>query len=68
MIGVLERAAASASLLAGFPAGVAAILVVKALARYPELHAPGASERFIVGTLTSLLWAGAASGVALLIS
>ena len=33
-----------------------------ALGRYPELRSAGASERFIIGTLASLLWAAAVAG------
>jgi len=65
-IGLLERAAVFASLVAGFPEGVAIALAVKGLGRYPELRAPGAAERFIIGTFTSVLWASACAGVVLL--
>ena len=48
-------------LLAGFPAGVAVVVAVKGLGRYPEIRDnPGVSERFVIGTLASLAWAGAA--------
>jgi len=62
-IGVLERGAVAMTLLAGYPEGVAVVVAVKALGRYPELRAAGASERFIIGTLVSLVWAVAAAGV-----
>jgi F0F1-type ATP synthase membrane subunit c/vacuolar-type H+-ATPase subunit K len=62
-IGVLERAAVSATILAGWPEGLAVVLAVKGLARYPELREPHASEQFIIGTFTSVLWAAAAAGV-----
>lgn len=67
-IGALERAAIVATLLAGWPEGVAIALAVKGLGRYPELRAPaaGAAERFIVGTFTSVLWSAACAGVATL--
>jgi hypothetical protein len=65
-IGALERAAIVACLLTGLAEGVALVLAVKSLGRYPELRAPGAAERFIIGTFTSLLWAAGAAGVALL--
>ena len=56
-IGVLERLAVTGSLLAGVPEGVAVVVAVKGLGRYPELREnPGASERFVIGTLASLLW------------
>jgi hypothetical protein len=66
-IGVLERAAMSATLLAGWPARIPVVLAVKGLGRYPELRHPGASERFINGTLSSRLWAAAATGTGLLL-
>jgi hypothetical protein len=72
-VGYLERAAISATLLAGWPEGMALVLAVKGVGRYPELrgtesvqsHAP---ETFIIGTLASVLWAAACAGVAVLIS
>jgi hypothetical protein len=65
-IGVLERVGLFGSLLAGFPLGLAAIVAVKAFARYPELktgQATGAIERFIIGTFASLGWAALCAGV-----
>ncbi|ASR54489.1 hypothetical protein [Cellulomonas sp. PSBB021] len=57
-IGFLERAAVTACVLLGQPAGVAIVVAVKGLGRYPELKEnPGASERFVIGTLASLIWA-----------
>jgi hypothetical protein len=69
-IGALERLAVFVSLLSGVPEGVAVVLAIKGLGRYPELRAAasGASrtaslsavaERFIIGTLVSFLWAAA---------
>jgi hypothetical protein len=66
-IGVLERAAVAATLLAGSPEGLAVVLAVKGLGRYAELRAPAAAERFILGTLASALWAAACVGVAILV-
>ena len=65
-IGALERAAVFSTLVAGWPEGVAVVLALKALGRYPELRTKtsGAAERFIIGTFTSVLWAGACAGVA----
>lgn len=65
-IGALERIAVYATLLAGFPEGIAIVLGIKGLARYPELQAPstGAAERFIIGTFTSVLIAAGAAGLA----
>lgn len=65
-IGVLERAAICVSVLLGWPEGIAVVLAVKGLGRYPELRAPGTSERFIIGTFTSVLWALACAGVTIL--
>ena len=73
-IGALERAAIYATLVAGWPEGVAVVLAVKGLGRYPELRAAedgvrtGAAERFIIGTFASVLWACACAGVVVLIN
>ncbi|TQF68449.1 hypothetical protein FK531_15370 [Rhodococcus spelaei] len=64
IIGVLERTAVAVAILAGWPEGLAVVLAVKGLARYPELREPNASEQFIIGTFTSVLWAVAVCGVA----
>ncbi len=56
-IGVLERVAVFAAVVAGWPEGLAVALAVKGLGRYPELRTPGAAERFIIGTFVSVLWA-----------
>jgi hypothetical protein len=71
-IGILERLVVFATLVARWPDGIAVVLAVKGLGRYPELrtgHRPGLAERFIIGTLVSVLWAGlcayAATGPAL---
>jgi hypothetical protein len=67
-IGVLERAAVAGTLLADWPEGLAVVLAVKGLGRYNELReTPAASERFILGTLASALWAAACVGVAVLV-
>ncbi|WP_053207589.1 pentapeptide repeat-containing protein [Jiangella muralis] len=62
-IGALERVAVAVTLLAGWPEGLALVLGVKGLGRYPELRRPAAAERFIIGTLASVLWAVATVGV-----
>lgn len=65
-IGMLERLAIYATILSGFAEGIAVVLVIKALARYPELKATtsGAAERFIIGTFTSVLFAAGCAGLA----
>lgn len=63
VIGVLERASVAASILTYWPAGIAIVLAVKGLARYPELRDSKVSEQFIIGTFTSVLWAAGCSGV-----
>ncbi|MFL6062216.1 MAG: hypothetical protein ACJ72E_13360 [Marmoricola sp.] len=56
-IGAMERIAIFATLVAGWPEGLAIVLAMKGLGRYPELKQPGAAERFIIGSFTSVLWA-----------
>lgn len=57
-IGALERLAITGVVLLGHPEGVAVVVAVKALGRYPEIaRTPEVSERFVIGTLTSLVWA-----------
>jgi hypothetical protein len=72
-IGALERLAVLGTLVAGWPEGLAVVLAVKGLGRYPELRAAedgvraGAAERFIIGTFTSVLWACACAAVVVLV-
>ncbi|TYQ09837.1 UNVERIFIED_ORG: hypothetical protein L601_003000000370 [Gordonia westfalica J30] len=68
VIGYLERLAVVTTLMAGWPEGLAIILAVKSLARYPELRAPQASEQFIMGTFASVLWAIGLAGIEHLIT
>jgi F0F1-type ATP synthase membrane subunit c/vacuolar-type H+-ATPase subunit K len=72
LIGALERMAIYASLVAGWPEGIAVVLAIKGLARYPELRSPdqpasvtpqAVAERFIIGTFSSVLWAVACAGL-----
>lgn len=68
-IGALERLAVYVALVAGWAPGLAIVLAVKGLGRYPELRNQedtGAAERFIIGTFTSVLWAVACAGIAVL--
>lgn len=65
-IGILERVGLTAAILAGRFELAAVVVAIKALGRYPEIREnPAVSERFIIGTLTSLLVAAAcgAAGV-----
>ena len=65
-LGVLERLAITGSLLAGYPYGIAIVIAIKGLGRYAELRdQPVASERFVVGTLASLIWSVATGLVGL---
>jgi len=63
-IGLLERVLITAFLMSGFTTGIAVVVAIKGLGRYPELNA-ATSERFIVGTLASLAWAFACGGLAI---
>lgn len=70
-IGALERLAVYVAVVVGWGPGLAIVLAVKGLGRYPELRNQedtGAAERFIIGTFTSVLWAVACAGVAVLTS
>ncbi|AIY03841.1 MULTISPECIES: hypothetical protein [Arthrobacter] len=58
LIGFLERGAVAVAIFSGQPVAIAYVVAIKGLGRYPELkETPGASERFIIGTLASMLWA-----------
>ncbi|MGO4536286.1 hypothetical protein [Leifsonia sp. 2MCAF36] len=62
-IGVLERFAAAATIMAGFPEGLAVLVAIKGVGRFTELAEAEARERFIIGTLTSVLWACVCAGI-----
>jgi hypothetical protein len=68
IIGVLERLGVCLAILAGQPVAIAYIVAIKGLGRFAELkETPVAAERFIIGTLTSMLWAaGTAAAVKVL--
>jgi hypothetical protein len=70
-IGALERLAVFAGLAAGFPEGVAVVLALKGVGRFPDLRNDGSggatTERFIIGTFTSVLWAAACAGMVALV-
>ena len=65
-IGYLERTAIVAAIVVGHPEVVAAVIAIKGLGRFSELDNAEARERFIIGTLTSFLWAGACAAVIVL--
>ncbi|WP_431779746.1 hypothetical protein [Microbacterium aurantiacum] len=56
-IGYLERLAVVIAVIAGYPEAIAVVVAVKGIGRFSELAAAEARERFIIGTLASLLWA-----------
>lgn len=56
-IGYLERISVVVAIVAGFPEALAIIVAVKGVGRFSELAAPESRERFIIGTMSSLLWA-----------
>jgi hypothetical protein len=58
LIGYLERLAVIAAIVLGRFEIVAAVIAVKGLGRFSELDNAQARERFIIGTLTSIIWAG----------
>lgn len=63
-VGILERAAIATCIVYGQAALIAAVVAVKGLGRFAELRDdPTFAERFLIGTLTSML---TASWVALL--
>lgn len=72
-IGVLERLAITGSVLCGYPEAVAVIIAIKGLGRYPELRdtpaaeRPRTTERFIIGTLASYVWAGLLGALGLIV-
>ncbi|PRY69755.1 hypothetical protein B0I08_102432 [Glaciihabitans tibetensis] len=66
-IGYLERIAVLGCLAVGRVEGIAVIVAIKGLGRFNELDSPEARERFIIGTLVSLIWA-CATGALLLIT
>ena len=65
IIGVLERLGVCLAILAGQPVAIAYIVAIKGLGRFAELkETPVAAERFIIGTLTSMLWAAGTAAAA----
>lgn len=65
-IGKLERFAVSLAIISGYPAAIAIVVAIKGLGRYPEIRkSTDASEKFVIGTLTSLLVSSVVGGLAL---
>ena len=62
-IGILERFATAAAIMAGHPEAIAVIVALKGVGRFTELEASEARERFIIGSLMSLIWACASAAL-----
>ena len=56
-IGYLERFAIVGAIAVGHVEVIAAVIAIKGLGRYSELDSAAARERFIIGTLVSMIWA-----------
>ncbi|UTT62093.1 hypothetical protein [Microcella humidisoli] len=65
-IGYLERAVVVAAVLLGRWELVGALIAIKGLGRFRDLDAGAATERFIIGTLVSTLWAGVCAALIVL--
>jgi len=63
VIGYLERVAVVISIIAGYPEAIAVVVAIKGIGRFSELATTEARERFIIGTLASLLWAAVVGGL-----
>lgn len=62
-IGLVERLAVAGAIVAGFPSAIAVVVAVKSVGRFSELNVAESRERFIIGTLVSLLWACACAAL-----
>lgn len=58
-IGYVERLVVIAAVLLGHIEILIVLIAIKGLGRFSELDSPETRERFIIGTLVSLVWAGA---------
>lgn len=67
-IGYLERAAIIGGIAVGHPEVVAAVIAIKGLGRFSELDSAAARERFIIGTLASMIWAGVCAGLVVILA
>ncbi|MFC5501408.1 hypothetical protein ACFPJ4_04025 [Lysinimonas soli] len=65
-IGYLERLAIVAAIAVGHPEAIAGVIAVKGLGRFSELDSAPARERFIIGTLTSMIWAAVCAAIIVL--
>ncbi|MBI5162069.1 MAG: hypothetical protein HY996_11765 [Micrococcales bacterium] len=63
VIGYLERIAVVGAVAVGRPEALAIVVAIKGLGRFSELETSAARERFIIGTLVSLIWACACGGL-----
>lgn len=59
VIGIFERIATTASIMVGHPEAIAVLVALKSVGRFSELDVAEARERFIIGSLVSLVWAAA---------
>jgi len=66
VIGYLERLAIVAAIVLGHFEVIAGVIAIKGLGRFTELDNAEARERFIIGTLTSMIWAAACAVVIVL--
>ncbi len=57
MIGYLERVGVVMAIIAGYPEAIAIVVAIKGIGRFSELTEADTRERFIIGTLASLVWA-----------
>jgi hypothetical protein len=62
-IGYLERAAIAGALIAGYPEAIAIVVAIKGVGRFTELAEAETRERFMIGTLASIVWAAASAGL-----
>jgi hypothetical protein len=62
-IGYLERAAVAGALIAGYPEAIAIVVAIKGVGRFTELAEAETRERFMIGTLASMVWAAASAAL-----
>ena len=65
-IGYLERIAVVAAIVTLRLEVIAAVIAIKGLGRFSELDAAETRERFIIGTLVSMIWAAACGALIVL--